>query len=150
MSADTAHTLSAQEQAIESVKKVVHGTVTDRVLRMYEAIRAYGPPRVTLDRAVLFTESFKETENQPLVLRWARALKHFAEKAPVAIFPDELIVGRHNTWLGRWGIVYPELDGNVMPSGCNPSNRIGTTLRRATAPTIPHIIYSWEFSMPRF
>jgi len=117
MSAETAQVLSAQEQAIESGKKVVHGKVTDRVLRMYEAVRGYGPPRVTLDRAVLFTESFKETENQPLVLRWAKALKHFAEKAPVTIFPDELVVGRPNTWLGRWGIVYPELDGTVMPSG---------------------------------
>ena len=113
----TTTTLSAQEEAIESGQKVMHGTVTDRVLRMYEAIRGYGPPRVTLDRAVLFTESFKETENQPLVLRWAKALKHFAEKVPVTIFPDELIVGRPNTWLGRWGIVYPELDGDIMPSG---------------------------------
>ena len=109
--------LTSQEQAIESGSNVMHGTVTDRVLRMYEAIRGYGPPRVTLDRAVLFTESFKETENQPLVLRWAKALKHFAEKVPVTIFPDELIVGRPNTWLGRWGIVYPELDGDIMPSG---------------------------------
>ena len=81
MSAETARALSAQEQAIESGKKVVHGTVTDRVLRMYEAIRAYGPPRVTLDRAVLFTESFKETENQPLVVRWAKALKTFCRES---------------------------------------------------------------------
>ena len=109
--------LSAQEQAIESGNTVVHGTVTDRVLRMDHAIRAYGPPRVTLDRAVLFTESFKETEGQPLVLRWAKALKHFAENVPVTIFPDELIVGRPNTWFGKWGIVYPELDGSVMPAG---------------------------------
>ncbi len=117
MSAETAQILSAQEQAIESGQKFLHGTVTDRVMRMYEAIRAYGPPRVTLDRAVLFTESFRETENQPLALRWAKALKNFAGKAPVTIFPDELIVGRPNTWLGRWGIVYPELDGSVMPAG---------------------------------
>jgi len=51
------------------------------------------------------------------VLRWAKALKHFAEKVPVTIFPDELIVGRPNTWFGKWGIVYPELDGSVMPAG---------------------------------
>jgi hypothetical protein len=51
--------LSAQEHAIESGNTVVHGTVTDRVLRLNDAIRAYGPPRVTLDRAVLFTESFQ-------------------------------------------------------------------------------------------
>ena len=117
MNASTAPALSAQEAAIEGGSKVLHGTVTDRVLRLYAAIRAYGPPRVALDRGVLFTESFKETEGQPLVLRWAKALKHFAEEAPVAIFPDELIVGRPNSWLGRWAIVYPELDGSIMPLG---------------------------------
>jgi len=109
--------LSAQEAAIAGGSDVLHGTATARVVRMYEAIRAYGPPRVALDRGVLFTESFKKTEGEPLVLRWAKALGHFAEKAPVAIFDDELIVGRPNTWLGRWAIVYPELDGSIMPSG---------------------------------
>ena len=117
MNTDTAQTLSAQEQAIESGKKVIHGTATDRVIRILDAIRAYGPPRASLDRSVAFTESFKETENQPLIVRWAKALKRYAETAPVAIFPDELIVGRPNTWLGKWGIVYPELDGDVMPAG---------------------------------
>ncbi|HQR45179.1 MAG TPA: pyruvate formate lyase family protein [Thermoanaerobaculia bacterium] len=117
MSATPTSTLSAQEQAIETGKMVLHGTVSERAVRMYEAIRAYGPPRVALDRAVLFTESLRETEGQPLVLRWAKALKHFAEKVPVAILPDELIVGRPNGWLGRWAIVYPELDGSIMPSG---------------------------------
>ena len=110
-------TLSAQEEAIQNGSKVIHGTATDRVLRLFEMIRSYGPPRVTLDRAVIFTESFKETENEPIVLRWAKALKLFAEKVPLEIFPDELIVGRPNTWLGRWGMVYPELDGSVMPAG---------------------------------
>ena len=75
MSAETAQVLSAQEQAIVDGKKVLHGTATDRVLRMFEAIRSYGPPRVALERAIYFTESFKTTEGQPLVLRWAKALK---------------------------------------------------------------------------
>jgi pyruvate-formate lyase len=109
--------LSAQEQAIASGAKSMPGLVTDRVLRLYEGMRAYGPPRVCLERAVLFTESFKETEKQPLVLRWAKALKNYAQKSMVKIFDDELIVGRPNTWLGRWGLVYAELDGSVMPSG---------------------------------
>jgi formate C-acetyltransferase len=118
-----AEKLSGQERAIQSGATVLHGNVTDRVVRMYDAIRGYGPPRVTLDRAVLFTESFKDTETQPLIVRWAKALKNFAEKVPVTIFPDELIVGRPNTWLGRWGIVYPELDGNVMPAGVDMFQR---------------------------
>ena len=41
------------------------------------------PPRVALERAVYFTESFKTTEGQPLVLRWAKALKHIAENISV-------------------------------------------------------------------
>jgi hypothetical protein len=45
------------------------------------------------------------------------ALKHYAETAPIAIFDDELIVGRPCTWLGKWGMVYPELDGEVMLAG---------------------------------
>jgi pyruvate formate-lyase/glycerol dehydratase family glycyl radical enzyme len=113
----TASVLSAQEHAIESGSTLLHGTATDRVVRMYDAMRAYGTVRVTLDRAVLFSESFKETESQPLVLRWAKALKHFVENVPVTIFLDELLVGRPNTWFGKWGIVYPELDGSVMPAG---------------------------------
>ncbi len=48
MGAQSAQYLSAQEQAIKSGNKVVKGTVTDRFLRMHEAIRAYGPPWVTL------------------------------------------------------------------------------------------------------
>jgi formate C-acetyltransferase len=117
MTTTATNILSTQEAAIESGSKVLHGTVTDRVLNLYTVIRESGPPRVTLDRAVLFTESFRETENQPLVVRWAKALKHFAQNVPVTIFEDELIVGRPNTWLGRWGIVYPELDGGIMPAG---------------------------------
>jgi pyruvate formate-lyase/glycerol dehydratase family glycyl radical enzyme len=109
--------LSAQEQAIVDGKKVLHGTATDRVLRMFDAIRSYGPPRVALERAVYFTESFKATEGQPLVWRWAKALQHIAENISVAIFDDELIVGRPNTWFGQYSLVFPELDGTIMKAG---------------------------------
>ncbi|MHC1745425.1 MAG: pyruvate formate lyase family protein [Syntrophobacteraceae bacterium] len=117
MSIETAQVLSAQEQAIVDGKKVMHGTATDRVIRLFEAIRTYGPPRVALERAIYFTESFKATEGQPLVLRWAKALKHIAENISVAIFDDELIVGRPNAWLGRYSLVYPELDGSIIKAG---------------------------------
>src|SRR5512144_3435564 len=113
----TSTLLSAQEQSIVAGTKVLHGAVTDRVLRMFEAVRSSGPPRVALERALYFTESFKATEGQPLVLRWAKALKHVAENISVTIFDDELIVGRPNTWLGRYTLVYPELDGSIMKAG---------------------------------
>ena len=89
--------LSAQEQAIVDGKKVLHGTATDRGLSILDAIRSSGPPRVALERAIYFTESFKTTEGRPLVWRWAKALKHIAENISVAVFDDELIVARANT-----------------------------------------------------
>jgi formate C-acetyltransferase len=113
--------LSAQEQAIEAGRRTLHGNLSERVLRIFEAIRAYGSPRVTLDRALLFTDSFKATEGQPLVLRWAKALRHVCEHIPVTIFDDELIVGRPNTWLGRYGLVYGELDGSLLKGAADAS-----------------------------
>ncbi len=65
---------------------------------------------VDVQRAKYFTESFKETEGQPLPLRWAKALYHIAEKIDVIIEPDQLIVGRAGK-AGKYGLVYPELDG---------------------------------------
>ena len=104
MNVETRTVLSTQEQAIESGSLVIHGEVTDRVLRMYESVLSYGPPRAFIDRAVAFTEVFKETEGEPTVLRWAKGLRRFAETSKVTIFPDELIVGRPHSWLGRCGL----------------------------------------------
>src|SRR5512136_49847 len=117
MSSNISTVLSAQEKAIAEGKKVLHGTATDRVLRMFDTIRSSGTPRVALERAVYFTESFKTTEGQPLVWRWAKALQHIAENISVAIFDDELIVGRPCTWFGKYSLVYPELDGTIIQEG---------------------------------
>jgi len=106
--------LTAQEAALAEGRRAVHDNVTDRVLRLFELVRNSGQPRVALERALLFTESFRTTEDQPVVLRWAKALKHTTENIGVHIFDDELIVGRPNSWLGRHGIIYPELDGSLM------------------------------------
>ncbi|HQR78382.1 MAG TPA: pyruvate formate lyase family protein, partial [Burkholderiaceae bacterium] len=121
--AAAAAALSAQELAIEQGAKALHGNISERVLRIFDAIRGYGSPRVTVHRAVYFTESFKQTEGQPLVLRWAKALKHVAENIPVTIFEDELIVGRPNTWLGRYGLVYGELDGSLLKAAAEAADK---------------------------
>ena len=49
------------------------------------------------------------------VWRWARALKHCAEKSPLTISPDEMTVGRPAVWLGGYAIVHLQLDVSVMP-----------------------------------
>ena len=108
--------LSYQEAAMARGKKALRDNISDRVMRLFEKARtAEKFPRVSLDRAILFTESFKQTEGQLTVLRWAKALLHTTQNLPIRIFEDELIVGRPSSWFGKYGIIYPELDASLMP-----------------------------------
>ena len=70
-------------------------------------------PVIDVERGLYFTQSFRETEGQPLILRWAKALLHYAQNANVYIDDEQLIVGRAGKQ-GRYGILYPELDGNIL------------------------------------
>ncbi|MEM2136308.1 MAG: pyruvate formate lyase family protein [Candidatus Jordarchaeaceae archaeon] len=46
-----------------------------------------------LERARLLTESYKQTEGEPMILRRAKALKHILENMTIYIRPNELVVG---------------------------------------------------------
>lgn len=70
-------------------------------------------PSIDIERARYFTASFRQTEGQPLVLRWAKALKHVAENITVYIDDHQLLVGRAGC-PGRYGILFPELDGDFL------------------------------------
>ena len=50
-------------------------------------------PEIEAARAELITESYKQTEGQPIVMRRALAFAHILENIPIIIRPDELIVG---------------------------------------------------------
>ncbi|GHV13315.1 glycyl radical enzyme [Clostridia bacterium] len=83
-----------------------------RALGILKKIRE-ARPQIDIERGLYFTQSFKETEGEPLILRWAKALYHYAENASVYIDEDQLIVGRSGKQ-GRYGILYPELDGDTF------------------------------------
>ena len=51
------------------------------------------PPEIEADRAVLITESYRQTEGMPIITRRAKAFRHILEGLPITIRPDELIVG---------------------------------------------------------
>ncbi len=70
-------------------------------------------PVVDIERGKFFTESMRETEGEPLVLRWAKAMLHIAKNITVYIDEDQLLVGRSGVQ-GRYGILYPELDGDFL------------------------------------
>lgn len=106
--------LSVQEQRIEEeirTKKTIVGS-KNRAASLLEKVRGT-KPQIDIERGVYFTEAFKESEGQPLNLRWAKALYNYAKKATVYIEDDQLLVGRSGK-LGRYGILYPELDGDIL------------------------------------
>lgn len=50
-------------------------------------------PEIEADRAVLLTESFRQTEGEPIILRRAKAFLHILKNIPITIRDEELIVG---------------------------------------------------------
>ena len=83
-----------------------------RVIDMLESFDCT-PPYVDIERARYFTESMKQTEGQHLTLRWAKALMHIAKNISVCVQEDQLLLGRAGCD-GRYGILYPELDGDFL------------------------------------
>jgi formate C-acetyltransferase len=79
------------------------------ILESFEGIK----PRVDIERARYFTESMRATEGQALVLRWAKAMAHIVANITVYIDDRQLIAGRVGCQ-GRYGILYPELDGDFL------------------------------------
>lgn len=64
-------------------------------------------PVIEANRAVILTESYKATEDEPIIMRRAKAFYAICEKLPIIIRPDELIVGS-NTIAPRGCQVFPE------------------------------------------
>ena len=63
-----------------------------------EEVRATRPGfawTLDLERARLVTESYRQTENEPMVLRRAKALVHILDNMTIYIRPDEMIVGNY-------------------------------------------------------
>lgn len=69
-------------------KIVMTGRITKLVNMIYDSV-----PQVEADRARLVTESYKETEGLPVVLRRAKAFEKILNYLPIVIRDGELIVG---------------------------------------------------------
>jgi len=64
---------------------------------------------VSLERALLYTESYKETEGIAPIIRRAKATAHILSNVEISIRAEELIVG-NRTPKPRSGIISPEMD----------------------------------------
>ena len=78
----------------------------DRISRLIDHLFAK-MPEVESARAVLLTESYKVTEQEPMVIRRAKAFAHVLEQIPIIIRDEELIVGS-TTIAPRGCQTYPE------------------------------------------
>jgi len=72
-------------------------------------------PQVEADRAVLLTQSYMETENEPMITRRAKAFYHILKYIPITIRDDELIVGSA-TKSPRSCQVFPEFSFDWLES----------------------------------
>ena len=85
-----------------------------RIPRLIEHLYAKMPV-VEADRAVLLTESYKETEGEPIIIRRAKAFDHICRNIPIIIRPDELIVGS-SSQASRGCQVFPEFSFEWLES----------------------------------
>lgn len=107
-------TLSPHEQKLADDRAGRTGFKAGRE-RIYAMLDAFSgtTPKIDVERGKYFTESMKETEGQMLTLRWAKALRHIAENIDIYIDDHNLLAGRAGAKPGRYGILFPELDGNI-------------------------------------
>jgi formate C-acetyltransferase len=91
---------------IDEVNKVI--ALTDRVKKRKEECRA-AIPHLCAERSRLVTESWKETEGEPMVIRRAKLFKKVMKGISVVIREGELIVGSQAKYIRGAG---PAVDFN--------------------------------------
>ncbi|VFS69635.1 4-hydroxyphenylacetate decarboxylase large subunit [Raoultella terrigena] len=82
--------------------------MTNRTQRLKERLFAQ-PREISLERALLYTASHKQTAGEPVVLRRAKATAWILDHVQISIREDELVAG-NRTVKPRAGIVSPEMD----------------------------------------
>jgi hypothetical protein len=140
-----------------------------------EDVRATRPGfawTLDLERARLVTESYRRTENEPMVLRRAKALAHILEQMTVYIRRDEMIVGNLRIQLdsvpsSRAGMeVDPARDRPGQVYECMLSDQAGRSSRRSAStgrlldPSQNELpprgarrvfwVFNWEASTPNY
>lgn len=82
--------------------------LTSRCARIRDRL-IHTDPIICPERAVLWTESYKQTESEPPLMRAALALKHTLSNMSIHINPDELLVGNQGSAL-RAAPMHPQIN----------------------------------------
>lgn len=70
-------------------------------------------PEICVERARIVTESYKETEGQPMIIRRAKAMKKLLAEMTIFIQEDQLIVGAQASKL-RSSPIFPETEAHYV------------------------------------
>ena len=108
------HVLSPHEQKLadDSAGRKGYRVGRERIYNILDGVSGV-IPKIDVQRGKYFTESMRETEGEMLCLRWAKAEMHIAKNIDIYIDDNNLLVGRAGSKPGRYGILFPELDGNI-------------------------------------
>lgn len=92
-------------------KKLLPKGITreERTKKLNDAMRGV-KPAICIERAKLITESYKQTEGMPYIIRRAEGLKYLLEHMSIFIDDEELIVGNHGS-KPRSAPLFPEFGG---------------------------------------
>ena len=102
-------------QKIETYQETFQREVTGRMGRLLkQAMEA--KPSICIERARIWTESHKQTEGEPGIIRRAKALARVLDEMSIYISDDELIVGNHSS-RPRGSVV----NTSFTPRGCTRS-----------------------------
>ncbi|RTN20858.1 formate C-acetyltransferase [Enterobacter quasimori] len=82
--------------------------MTNRTQRLKDALFA-SSREISLERALLYTASHRQTEGEPVIIRRAKATAYILDHVNIAIRDEELIAG-NRTVKPRAGIMSPEMD----------------------------------------
>lgn len=80
--------------------------LTNRILTLKKKMLSE-PRYASIEQAMIITNTYKENEDKPRIIKRALALKNAMEKLEINIDPEELIVGNRTAGV-RYGIVFPE------------------------------------------
>jgi len=88
-------------------------------------LEAITTPKISIDRALVVTESHKATEGEPMMIRRAKAFRDLAKKMPVKIEDWQLVVGNYSSEPFSlnlnpelcWDVILDNMDGFATREG---------------------------------
>ena len=99
-----------------------------RIQKIRERLLNYDEGKISVERARLVTESYKNTEGEHPVIRKAKAFHHVMSNITIECLPEELIVGNPNSGFGKVEID-PEYMADWLENKVELGGKIITELR---------------------